>query len=290
MTGRADLASFRTAISCAARTLARAGVDSPRRDAEILLCHVLGEGRTALFMRASQVMTPAQAAAYRALVARRAAREPVSRLVGTRGFWRHEFIISPDVLDPRPDSECLIETVLGALARRRGEALRVLDLGVGSGCLLLSLLAEWPRARGVGVDISPPALAVARANAVRLGLAGRAHFVAGDWFAALSPAARFDVIISNPPYIASGDIAGLAPEVARHEPRPALDGGDDGLAAYRALTPHLGASLAAGGLAALEVGAGQAAAVGALLARCGARVDCFRDLGGVERCLVARFD
>jgi len=290
MTGRTDPANVRAAISCAARTLARAGVDSPRRDAEILLCHVLGEGRTALVMRASQTMTPAQAAAYRALVARRAAREPVSRLVGTRGFWRHEFTISPDVLDPRPDSECLIEAVLSALAGRRGEALRVLDLGVGSGCLLLSLLSEWPCARGVGVDISPPALAVARANAARLGLAGRAHFVAGDWFAALSPAARFDVIISNPPYIAAGTIAGLAPEVARHEPRPALDGGDDGLAAYRVLAPDLGCWLAAGGLAALEVGAGQAAAVSVLLARHGARIDCFRDLGDVERCLVARFD
>ncbi len=273
------------AMAAAAARLAAAGVAEPRLDARLLVAHALGVAPQAVFTRPEMPVAPGQRAALDALVARRAAREPVSRILGRRGFWTLDLALGPDTLDPRPDSETVVEAVLAARPDR-ARALRLADFGTGSGCLLLALLAELPAAWGLGVDRSAGALAVARANARTAGLAGRAAFVCADWGGGL--AGRFDVIVANPPYIPDGDIAGLEPEVAEYDPRLALAGGADGLDAYRALAPHLARLLAPGGVVALEVGQAQAATVAAQLAAAGLTVTgCRRDLGGIERVVVA---
>ncbi len=213
--------------------------------------------------------------------ARRAARAPLAHIVGVREFWSLAFRVTSDVLIPRPDSETVIEAVLAAGPPPDA---RLLDLGTGSGCLLLALLHERPRWSGVGIDRAPDAVAVARANADALGLADRAAFLAGDWAAPLT--GRFEVIVSNPPYIPSDQIAALEPEVRDHEPPPALDGGPDGLDAVRRVAAAAARHLTGGGLLACEVGIGQADAVTALLAEAGfAGLDQRRDLGGVPRCV-----
>jgi len=205
----------------------------------------------------------------------------MSSILGRREFWSLDFVVTPDTLAPRPDSETLIEAVLAALPDRSAP-LSLVDFGTGTGCLLLTLLSELPNAEGIGIDISRPALAIAGGNAKRLGLADRCRFLCSDWSAALE--GRFDLIISNPPYIPSGDIAGLEPEVARFEPLSALDGGADGLDAYRALAAQIPPLLKPGGIGAFEVGAGQAPQVAALLAEAGLTPrGIHRDLGGIER-------
>ena len=215
---------------------------------------------------------------------RREAGEPLSRIEGRRAFWRYEFAITPDVLDPRADTETLVEAALAALQPRRGDALRVLDFGVGSGAILAALLGEWPNASGLGVDASSAASAVARRNLDALGLGARAQVRVGRWAEGI--AGRFDVIVSNPPYIPSGDIAGLGREVREHDPLLALDGGRDGLDAYRALAPEIARLLAPQGRFFLEIGAGQGDDVAALLAGAGLAVtQRRRDLGGIERVL-----
>lgn len=270
------------ALARAARALAEAGIENAALDARLLLQHATGWPAEALIAR-ERVVPPAAFAALDALVARRAAREPLAYLTGTRGFWRHEFSVTRDTLIPRPDSEAVVEAALALLPDRPA---RVVDFGTGSGCLLLSILGDRPRAWGVGVDASPGTLAVAAANARALGLADRAAFVAADWGAAL--AGRFDLIVANPPYIRSGDMTGLAPELA-HEPPSALAAGADGLAAYRALVPHVMAGLAAGGHVVLEVGAGQASDVEGIFGFLRA-LPRHRDLGQVERavCLTSQ--
>ncbi|HXP77293.1 MAG TPA: peptide chain release factor N(5)-glutamine methyltransferase, partial [Stellaceae bacterium] len=218
------------------------------------------------------------------LLARRSAREPVSRILGYREFWSLRFELSAAALDPRPDSETLVESVLAALGAR-GRAFRILDFGTGSGCLLLALLSELPNAIGTGIDCSEGALETARRNAAALGLAGRARFVRGNWGDGLT--GKWDVILANPPYIPSHELPGLMPEVALYEPRPALDGGADGLEAYRALAPAIARLLAPTGIAALEVGAGQATAAAGIMAKAGLALRTIRhDLSGVDRCLV----
>ncbi len=218
------------------------------------------------------------------MVARRAAREPYARIAGRRSFWRFDLEITPATLDPRPDSETLVETALAILPDREAE-LRLIDFGTGTGALLLALLLELPRAWGVGVELRAEAALVARRNAASLGLADRASFVVGNWGAAIGGAA--DVIVANPPYIPSGEIGALAPEVARYEPRMALDGGADGLAAYRNLAPAIARLLAPRGMAFLELGRGQKGAVAAEMARAGLKVlRVGEDLARVERCLV----
>ncbi len=192
------------------------------------------------------------AAALRATAARRLAREPVSRILGAREFWGLPLAIDATVLDPRADTEALVAAVLGVLDGRRGAPLAVLDLGTGSGAILCALLHELPAATGLGIDRSVGACRVARRNLERLGFAGRAAIVCGCWGDAL--VRPFDVVVANPPYIRSGDVAGLEPDVRDHDPLAALDGGADGFDAYRALTPRLPALLAPGGLAALECG------------------------------------
>ncbi len=264
--------------------LAAAGVAEPRRDARVLLAAALGLDAGALLARAETVVAPAPAARFQSMVARRARREPVARILGRRGFWAHDFELSPAVLDPRPDSETLISQVLERIDDRAAGH-RVLDLGTGSGCLLLTLLGELPAAIGLGIDLSPAALDVARANAARLGMADRAFFACGEWAAAAAPG--WSVILANPPYLARHELDDLEPEVAQWDPRFALDGGADGLDAYRALLPGLARLLAPAGLLALEIGAAQARAVQQLMGEHGlAPAEVLQDLGARERCLL----
>jgi release factor glutamine methyltransferase len=266
--------------------LGDAGIEAPRGDARLLLAAVLGLSPGELMTTSARQLAPDEQRGFDALIARRCGREPVSRILGRREFWSLDLAITPATLDPRPDSETLVEAVIGRI-EDRDRPRRVLDLGTGSGNLLLAVLTDLPGAWGVGLDRDPAALAAAASNAGSLGLAERAAFVAGDWGAAVTGA--WDVILCNPPYIRSGDLDDLAPEVARFEQRGALDGGPDGLAAYRRVVPEIARLLAPDGLAALELGAGQAAEV-ADLAR-GERLellDCLPDLAGIQRCLLLR--
>lgn len=271
-------------LASVARDLSAAGIEGARRDAQLLLRAATALSAEALYAHPGRLLTSAQQRRLARLVERRRAREPVSRIVGRREFWGLEFAITRAVLDPRPDSEALIEAALAVLPDR-GAPLRIADLGTGSGCLLLALLSELPAAHGVGCDVSEAAVRVAYANAAALGLANRAKFAVGDWAEALG--GRFDIILANPPYVPAPAIAALAPEVSRFDPRPALGGGADGLAAYRALAPQLGLRLAPGGFAIVEVGDAQAAGAAALLKAHGLRMTgTGRDLAGVERCII----
>ena len=267
------------------RRLEAADVDTPVLDARMLVEAGAGVSRLDIVTDPRRVMSGAQIVAVEALAARRIAREPISHILGRKGFWTLEFAVTPDVLTPRPDTELLVETALEFLPP--GKPALVLDIGVGSGAILLSVLSERPDVVGVGVDVSEAALAVARANADALGLSARVEWRNASWGEGLE--GGFDLILSNPPYIASHEIEGLAPEVSRHEPRLALDGGADGLDAYRALLPRVRALLAPGGRFALEVGRGQAEAVWALIDAAGlAPIDARADLGGVNRVVTGR--
>lgn len=274
-------------LLCEAGTVLRAaGIEEPRREARLLLGHVLGRAPGLLTTEAREDVGMTEAARFRDMIARRAMHVPAAHLTGTRGFWTLDLIVTPDVLIPRPDTETLIEAALAALPDR-ASVRRVLDLGTGSGALLLAALSELPVAIGIGVDRSAAALAVACANAGRADLADRALFVCGDWSAALG--GGFDLVLANPPYIPSGDIATLEPEVREHDPRAALDGGSGGLDAYRAILADLPRILAPDGVAVLELGAGQAADVSQLAAaRRLAVVELRQDLGGVARAIVLR--
>ncbi len=270
------------AAAIAALTNAMTGVaDAPAREAALIVRAAANLKSTDL-IAAPDAPLGAAAAKVEQYAARRGAGEPLSRILGRREFWSLEFAISPDVLDPRPETETIVETALAAFAARRAEPLRVLDLGAGSGALLCALLSELPAARGLGVDLSEAAAAVARANVAALHLGDRAEIRIGDW--ATGVEGLFDLIVANPPYIASGDIAGLAREVRDHDPRFALDGGLDGLDAYRALAPQIAQRLAPDGRFYLEVGAGQAEAVAAIAAAAGlTELATRRDLAGIER-------
>ncbi len=275
-----------TALAWAAATLRGAGIDEPRLDATLLLCAVQGIGRTALISAPDAALSADEAAAFAAMIGRRAGHEPVSRILGHREFWSLDFRLSADTLDPRPDSEILVEAVLDRLDDR-ARPWRLIDLGTGSGCLLLTLLHELPQARGLGIDRAPGAVAMAAANAAALQLDARAEFRVGDWLAGVAGAV--DVILSNPPYIASAEVAGLAPEVRAHDPLAALDGGPDGLDAYRALLPQAAALLAPGGLCAVEIGHDQGIAVSALMRAAGFAVEpVLAALGGHDRVVVGR--
>ncbi len=268
----AERARVAATLSQATHRLAAVS-DTPRLDAELLLAHALGLSREAL------LLDPARAvpSAFAALVERRLAHEPVAYITGTRDFWTISLSVGPGVLIPRADSE----TVIQAAVARFGTAgpATILDLGTGPGTLLLAALTQWQRARGLGVDISSEALAYARANASALGLAERAAFAVGTW----SGHEAADLILCNPPYIEEG--APLAPQVARYEPAAALYAGANGLDAYRALIPALPGQLRPGGVAVLEIGAGQASDVGALAVATGFAVTPRRDLGGHVRAL-----
>ena len=268
-----------------AARLREAGVPDPRREARILIAHALDLSADALLRVGRSSVVPTARAD--ALVARRAAREPLAFITGMQGFWSLDLAVSAATLIPRADTESVVEA---ALAATRGSTpRRVLDLGTGTGAILLALLAEWPAAFGVGIDRSEAACRLGRANATRHGLDGRCAFVCGDWAAALGAGESFDVVVSNPPYIRHGDIASLMPEVARHEPPLALDGGADGLDAYRTLAAAVAGLLTPGGAMVFEIGTGQAPAVAGLAAAAGLRLDASRaDLGGHVRALTFR--
>jgi release factor glutamine methyltransferase len=274
-------------MEAAARRLAAAGISDARREARLLAALALDCSPDALLTASERDLDAAQAARLAALIDRRQAREPLSRIRGSREFWSLDFALDAATLDPRPDSETLVATALELMAT--GAPIRVLDLGTGTGCLLIAFLSERPQAAGVGIDIDAAAVRLATLNAERHGVGSRARFATGDWRRPDSlPAGPFDLVLANPPYIPSAAIAALEPEVARHEPRWALDGGRDGLDAYRALAALLDGLLAKGGHAVVELGQGQAADVADLFARAGLAVGPIRaDLGGIDRCLVA---
>lgn len=269
----------------ARRRLEAAGVDSPVIDARLLLEAGAGVGRVDIVTDPRRPVSAAQAAAVEVLLRRREAREPIGHILGHKGFWTLDFTVNADVLSPRPESELLVEVAMETLPK--GWPARVLDLGVGSGAILLSVLSERPASTGIGVDASEAALAVARGNAKRLKLADRAELRQGDWADGIE--GQFDLILSNPPYIPSADIDGLAPEVAKWEPRLALDGGPDGLAPYRRIIADLPRLLSPIGAFAFEVGRGQAEAVQALAEAQGLTTSTPRlDLAGIPRVVAGK--
>ena len=264
----------------AAQMLAAAGIESPRAEARLLLAHAMGVSRDEIIGGATP--TPEQTAVFVALIARRAAREPSAYITGHREFWSMDFLVGPGVLVPRPDSETLIEQALKFFPDPNAP-LRIADLGAGSGILLLAALKEFPKASGVGFESSPEAFVWAKQNADRL-IPGRAAIHQADWNEAEG---EFDLIFSNPPYIPSGDIETLAPEVSDHEPRAALDGGSDGLEAYRGLAKLLPRLLKPGGRAILEIGFGQAPDMERVFQGSGLKLSTIaEDLAGIPRALV----
>jgi release factor glutamine methyltransferase len=270
----------------AAATLSRAGFAEPRRRARRLVAAALDLTPTELLAHPEQVLDEQRTDHVRFALGRMVDREPLSRILGRREFWGLEFGLSPDTLDPRPETETVVEAVLRRFPDRKAP-FNLLDLGTGTGCILLALLSEFPAANGFGLDISANASMTACRNAAALGLAGRAHFLVGDWGMAVS--GRFDAIVSNPPYIDTAALADLPREVALYDPWVALDGGPDGLSAYRSLVVDLPRLLTTGGVFACEVGAGQAPVVAAMLRASGLVIErCERDLAGLARCVVAR--
>ena len=256
-----DAPTLLTAWKAAQARLKEGRIDSPSIDARLLLEAATGATRTDILTDPYRAVTGDQLAVLDGYVERRLRREPTSRILGRKGFWKILLNVTPDVLSPRPDTEAILDVVLPAFPE--GKAFRMIDLGTGSGAILLAVLAERPAATGLGTDVSAEALAVARENAANLGLEGRAAFLRTDWTAGLDDAS-FDLVVSNPPYIASAEIETLDPEVRDHDPRLALDGGEDGLDAYRVLAPEIRRVLKPGGVFAVEIGWTQGEAVKAL--------------------------
>jgi release factor glutamine methyltransferase len=261
--------------------LEAAGLTGPVIDARLLVEAAADATRADIVGDPHRALTPEQEATFEDYVARRARREPVSHILGRKGFWKIMLSVNPHVLTPRPDTEVIVDLALKSFPERM--PFQMLDLGVGSGAILLSILAERPAAKGLGIDVSEEALAVARENAANLGLANQVALLRGDWTSGLG-AASFDLVVSNPPYIASAVIEELEPEVRDHEPRLALDGGPDGLDAYRILAPEILRVLKPGGMFAVEIGYDQKAPVEALFKAAGATgVHTLLDLANRDR-------
>ncbi|MDY0882490.1 peptide chain release factor N(5)-glutamine methyltransferase [Dongia soli] len=283
-----DIASL---LRSATERLSHAGIEGAAREARLLLEHAAGIPVATQIAFGERLVGASDAEGFERVVQRRAAREPLSHIVGRREFWSLDFSVNGETLDPRADSETLIEAVLRQLSASdvdyRRKPWSLIDFGTGTGCLLLALLSELPMAHGLGIDINPGAIAVAASNAVRLGLAARASFQCGNWDRGID--ARYDVVLSNPPYIPTADIETLQPEVARYEPRLALDGGADGLDAYRALALAAVRVKASSGFAAFEIGIGQANDVRHIMASAGLRhMATESDLQGHERIVMFR--
>ena len=273
----------------AAKRLTAASGNATELDARLLVGHALGLDLTGMIMAANRILTPGETAQLDALIVRRLAGEPVARIVGHKEFWGLSLSLSPATLVPRPDTETVVELALQMLRDSvASRAPRIADLGTGTGAILLALLSELPEATGVGTDISGEAVETATANALSLGLAARASFIRCDYASALT--GPFDLIVSNPPYISSGDIAGLSVEVRDHDPWAALDGGPDGLAAYRALIPQAARVLAPGAALVVEAGQGQVAQIDALMTAAGLVPHRApkADLAGIPRAVGAR--
>lgn len=263
-----------------------AGLDTPRLDARILVGHAAKLEPSLLFARSDQTLTPIESDAVKAMAKRRLKYEPVSRILGHRGFWGLDFELNEATLDPRPDTETLVTAAL-ALKDKFPASARVLDLGTGTGCILIAILSEWRESSGIGIDRDPRAVAAAQANAARLGVAPRAQFREGDWCDGVVE--NFDLIVSNPPYIGEGEACTLSPEVASFDPPAALFAGPDGLAAYRKLIPGAKARLSVDARLILEIGVTQEKAVESLLNQAGMTVESkVPDLSGRTRALVAR--
>jgi release factor glutamine methyltransferase len=283
--------SIDSARRALAARFAAAGLDSPELDARMLVGAVVNLNLTALITLGDRGLAADDATRLETLAQRRLAGEPVARILGMKEFWGLPLRLSAETLVPRPDTETVVEAVLDhvRVTESTDRPLRIADLGTGSGAILLALLSELPHAYGIGTDISEAALRTARTNAAALGLGGRTAFVASSYSAAL--AGPLDLIVSNPPYIASRDIANLAVEVRRHDPARALDGGPDGLDAYRALIPQAAGLLRPGGAVVVEVGQGQARDVEALMTKAGFTADLTSiraDMAGISRTVLGR--
>jgi release factor glutamine methyltransferase len=271
-----------------ARRLRDRGIDTPDLDARILVGHALGLDHTALMLAGERRLHAAEVARIEMLAARRLGREPIARITGTKEFWGVPLKITPDVLVPRPETETVVEQALAAVdpTEARSRAVRIADLGVGSGAILIALLVELPHAIAIGTDRDPKALALARENAGRLGVAPRATFVACDFGAAVAPGC--DLAVTNPPYIRTREIAELEPDVREFDPRNAIDGGCDGLAAYRVIAIHAQHILTPGGHLIAEIGSDQGDAVAALFTAAGfCTIRIVQDLAGIPRVVAA---
>jgi release factor glutamine methyltransferase len=288
--GDLRIAAVRRALAARFRA---GGIDSPDLDARLLLGHVLGLDHAGLVHDGERALGDAEIAGIEALAARRLTGEPVARITGVKEFWGLPFQVTPAVLVPRPDTETVVETALALIDRDSARSrhlriadLRIADLGTGSGAILIALLHELPNACGIGTDCDAAALATARANAGSLGVAARAAFIACDFGAALR--GSLDLVVANPPYVATEEIAALAPDVRDFDPRAALDGGPDGLAAYRTIMRDARRLLAPRGHLVMEVGAGQSEAVAALAAAAGlGSIAIAPDLAGIPRTVSA---
>ncbi len=272
-------------LTDATRRLKHVGIESARLDARVLLSHVL-ERRASDALDPQLAIDQASAERFQTLLRRREAREPLAYIVGHKEFWSLDFEVGPGVLVPRPETETLVEELLRQVPDRNA-AQTFLDLGTGSGCLLLAALSEYPRAVGTGVDASEEALAWARRNVAKLGLTKRCQLNCANWDEAAG--GPYDAILANPPYIRASDVAALAREVSRYEPVPALDGGPDGLAAFREIAPKVASRLKSSGVLLAEIGEDQSAEVAAILAAVGIEtVKIVEDLAGIPRCVVGR--
>ncbi len=272
------------ALRWAVLKLQQEKIESASLDGRILLEHVLGVSREQLLFALDQPISAEQYAKFQMLVEKRAQRQPVAQLIGKREFWGMNFVVSGHTLDPRPDSEALVEYVLERIANRADNH-KVLDLGTGTGCLLLSIISELPSAQGVGVDYCENALQVAKENSLALGFASRTQFFCGDWCEKLE--GEFDIILANPPYIPTGVIPTLDPEVAVFEPKLALDGGDDGFSCYRKIMKKLPKIMAKNGFAAFELGMGQQKELTNIAEENGLEaVGVRNDLSGIARCII----
>lgn len=278
-----ETVSVEDAIRHTSATLRSAGIEGATNEARLLVAHTLECDSASLHAGAGNLLSVDQRRRLDGLVLHRARRAPLAQVTGIREFWSRDFEVTVDTLTPRPDSETLIQCCLDRFGSR-GPA-SILDLGTGSGCLLVTLLAIWKRSQGLGVDLSEHALAVAARNARRHGVGERAAFICGDWDAAV--AGRFDLVVSNPPYVRTGEIGALDPEVALHEPGIAIDGGPDGLDCYRRIVPGLARHLSPGGVVVLEHGPNQGSHIVSLASPCGlGMVVSARDLAGRRRVLV----